>query len=52
LGPRALKGNFVGYAENLKAYKILDLSSNVNIESRNVKFIENKFQIDSNLISE
>ena len=52
MGPVALKVNFVGYAENLKAYRILDLSSNVIIESRNVKFIENKFQIDSNLISE
>jgi len=52
LGPIALKGNFVSYAENLKAYRILDLSSNVIIESRDVKFIENKFQIDSNIISE
>jgi len=52
LGPITLKGNFVGYTENLKAYRILDLSSNVIIESRDVKFIENKFQIDSNLISE
>lgn len=42
LRPRALKSNFVGYAENSKAYKILYLSSNIIVESRNVKFIENK----------
>ena len=47
LGPRALKGIFVGYAENSKAYRILDLSSNVIVESRDVDFIENKFQGDS-----
>ena len=47
LGPRALKGIFVGYAKNSKAYRILDLSSNVIVESRDVDFIENKFQSDS-----
>ena len=47
LGPRALKGILVGYAENSKAYRILDLSSNVIVESRDVDFIENKFQSDS-----
>lgn len=46
LGPRALKGVFVGYAENSKACKILDLGSNVIVESREVDFIENKFTTD------
>ena len=52
LGPRTLKGNFVGYAENSKAYRILDSSSNVIMESRDTEFIKNKFQTDSNSISE
>jgi hypothetical protein len=42
LRPRALKSNFVGYAENSKAYKILDLSSNIIVEFGDIKFIENK----------
>jgi hypothetical protein len=42
LRPRVLKSNFVGYAENSKAYKILELSSNIIVESRDIKFIENK----------
>jgi hypothetical protein len=40
---RALKGNFVGYTENSKAYRILDLSSNVVMKFIDVKFIKNKF---------
>jgi hypothetical protein len=40
---RALKGNFVGYAENSKAYRISDLSSNMIMKSMDVKFIKNKF---------
>ena len=52
LGPRTLKGNFVGYVENSKAYRILDSSSNVIMESRDTEFIKNKFQTDSNSISE
>ena len=59
LKPRALKGIFVGYAENSKAYRILDLSSNVIVELRDIDFIENKFQnnshkvpIDSNSVDE
>ena len=43
---------FVGYAENSKAYRLLDLSSNVIIESRDVEFIENKFNYNSEYISE
>lgn len=46
LGPRAIKSVFVGYAENSKAYKLLDLSSNIVVESRDVEFIENKFSKD------
>ena len=52
LGLRASKGIFVGYAENSKAYRILDSHSNVIIESRDVEFIENKFQRDSDLSKE
>ena len=47
LGPRALKSVFVGYAENSKAYRLLDLDSNVIIESRDVEFMERKFLGDS-----
>ncbi|CAL1369869.1 unnamed protein product [Linum trigynum] len=47
LGPRALKGVFLGYAENSKAYRVLDLESNVVVESRDVEFFENKFRRDS-----
>ena len=36
LGPRAMKSVFVGYAENSKAYRLLDLESNVIMESRDV----------------
>ncbi|KAK3006228.1 hypothetical protein RJ639_017187 [Escallonia herrerae] len=38
---------FVGYAKNSKAYRLLDLESNVIIESRDVEFIEDKFNSDS-----
>lgn len=47
LGPRAFKGIFVGYAQNSKAYRILDLESNTIVETRDVVFIENKFLNDS-----
>lgn len=43
---------FVGYAENSKAYRLLDLSSNVIVESRDVEFIENKFNYGSKYVSE
>ena len=46
LGPRAMKSVFVGYAENSKAYRLLDLSSNTVVESRDVEFIEDKFSKD------
>ncbi|KAL6315951.1 hypothetical protein AAG906_013785 [Vitis piasezkii] len=47
LGPRAIKCTFVGYASNSKAYRLLDLESNVIIESREVEFFENLLS-DSN----
>jgi hypothetical protein len=52
LGPRVIKSVFVGYAENFKAYRLLDLSSNVIVESRYVEIIENKFNYDSKYVSE
>ena len=42
-----MKSVFVGYAENSKAYRLLDLSSNTMVESRDVEFIEDKFSKDS-----
>ena len=42
-GPRAIKSVFIGYVVNSKLYRLLDLSSNTIVESRNVEFIENKF---------
>ena len=47
LGPRAMKSVFVGYAENSKAYRLFDLNSNTVVESRDVKFIKDKFSKDS-----
>lgn len=47
LGPRAVKSVFMGYAANSKAYRLLDLSSNAIVESRDVEFIENRFCRDS-----
>ena len=39
LGPRAMKSVFVGYVENSKAYRLLDLSSDTVVESRGVEFV-------------
>ena len=47
LGPRAIKSVFVGYAENSQAYRLLDLESNVIVESRDMKVFEYKFINDS-----
>ena len=47
LGPIAMKSVFMGYAENSKTYRLLDLSSNIVVESRDVEFIEDKFSKDS-----
>ena len=43
LGSRGIKSVFVGYAQNSKAYILLDLESNVIVESIHVKFFENSF---------
>ena len=40
LGSRALKNIFVDYAENSKAYRLLDLESNVIVESVDVEMFE------------
>ena len=40
LGPRGIKCAFIGYASNRKAYRLLNLKSNVIIESRDVEFFE------------
>jgi hypothetical protein len=50
LGPWALKSVFGGYAENSKAYRLLNLDSNVIVESKDVEFIENKFYNDSKIV--
>ena len=42
-----MKSVFVGYAENSKAYRLLDLSFITVVKSRDVEFIENKFSKDS-----
>ena len=39
LGPRGIKSVFVGYAENSKAYRLLDIESNVIVESKDVEFL-------------
>lgn len=36
LGPRVIKYVFVGYAQNSKAYILLDLESNIIVETRDV----------------
>lgn len=51
LGSRALNTVFVGYAENSKASRLLNLDSNVIVESKDVEFIEDKFYNDSKTVS-
>ena len=41
LGPRGITSAFVGYASNRKAYRLLDLESNVIVKSRDDEFFEN-----------
>lgn len=43
LGARDIKCVFIGYANNFKAYRLLNLDSNIVVESRGVEFIENIF---------
>ena len=52
LGGRVELLVFVGYAKNSKAYRLLDLSSNVTVESRDVEFISNKFNYDYEYVLE
>jgi hypothetical protein len=49
LGLRGLKSVFVGYAQNSKACILLDLKTNVIVESIHVEFIKYKFISDSNV---
>ena len=49
LRPKAIKNVFVGYVMNSKACRLLDLSSNTIVESRDMEFIENKFINDSQI---
>nr|KAJ0189684.1 hypothetical protein LSAT_V11C800438810 [Lactuca sativa] len=46
LGARANKSIFIGYAQNSKAYRLLDIDSGVVMESRDVEFFEDKFSKD------
>ena len=39
----------MGYAENSKAYRLLDKDSNVIVESRDVEFLETSFLGNSNI---
>jgi hypothetical protein len=45
LGPRALKGNLVGYVKNPKTYGILDLSSNIIVESKGISLLKIYFKL-------
>ena len=40
MGPRGIKCAFVSYTSKSKAYRLLNLESNVIIESRDVEFFE------------
>lgn len=41
LDPRGIRCALIGYAPNSKACKLLNLESNIIVESRDVKFFEN-----------
>lgn len=43
LSCRGIKSIFIGYTKNSKAYKLLELDSNVIVEFRGVEFLGNKF---------
>lgn len=49
LGPKGIKCVFVGYASNSKSYRLLNLESNVIIESGDVEFFENSLFSDNEL---
>src|SRR4051812_33717734 len=46
LGDKAIRSVFVGYVVNNKAYRLLDLDSNIITESRDVEFFEDRFSKD------
>lgn len=46
LDHRGIKCSFIVHALNSKAYRVLNLESNVNIESRDVEFFENLIMKD------
>lgn len=41
LGPRRIRCAFIGYTSNSKSYRLLNLESNIIVESRDVEFFEN-----------
>ena len=45
-GPQEIISIFVEYAQNSKAYRFLDLQSNVTVESRDAEFSKNKLSKD------
>lgn len=47
LNHNGIKNIFVGYAKISKTYRLLDLNSNVIVESKDVKFVKNKFWKDN-----
>lgn len=49
LGPRGIKCAFVGYASNIKSYRLLNLETNVIIESNDVEFFKNSLSSDNEL---
>ena len=51
MGPKGIKCAFVGYDTNSKAYRLLNLESNVIIESRDVEFFENLLTSGNNFLS-
>jgi hypothetical protein len=48
---KAKPGRLMTKEENSKAYELLDLDSNVIVESKDVEFIEDKFYNDSKLVA-
>ena len=46
LRAQGIKSIFVGYAQNSKAYRFLDLQSNMIVESRDAEFFEDKLSKD------
>ncbi|XP_022865872.1 uncharacterized protein LOC111385681 [Olea europaea var. sylvestris] len=49
LCPRGIKCAFIGYASDIKSYRLLNLKTNVIIESNAVEFFENSLSSDNEL---